>query len=94
MNEASKSAIVAGLVLLGLAAWTALSTSLSNAAGDAAGYRRATTECVKEIECGCGDERSCAFGIGIVGRQHCTYNHRWSRCEPDPSYKTPITATP
>lgn len=36
-------------------------------------------------ECGCGATRTCAFGPGIVGEQHCwtAYEkNEWSRCEP------------
>ena len=39
-----------------------------------------------ESQCLCGDSQTCAFGIGIVGKQTCTTNsfmrNIWSRCEP------------
>jgi hypothetical protein len=39
------------------------------------------------VECGCGEERSCAFGPAIVGLQRCGSRAKWAACEPDPKYR-------
>lgn len=37
-------------------------------------------------QCSCGQKRTCAFGVGIVGEQSCQEDrwdgNKWSRCEP------------
>lgn len=42
----------------------------------------------RKSECSCGNVRTCAFGVGIVGEQKCEPDrwdgNRWGRCEPRP----------
>jgi hypothetical protein len=40
-------------------------------------------------ECRCGQERACAFGPGIVGKQECDVDRTWDKCRPDPRYLMP-----
>jgi len=57
-------------------------------AGSMEGHTKVREEAQKDT-CGCGEQRSCPFGLGIIGTQYCTFSHDWSRCEPDPRYFVP-----
>lgn len=89
-STSEKLAICAmGFGSLAFLVWT--SFSIGQTAGRAAAEQAAR----EARECDCGEVKSCAFALGIVGIRSCQrYDNRWGRCEPDPKYRTTDEAPP
>ncbi len=92
-GEAKREAFAGGLVLGGILGLVLGGVVVSCAHTSDADKREAehsaTLERVKaempKRDCWCGATRTCAFGPGIVGEQHCQTlgsDNEWSRCEP------------